>query len=298
MAFKGAVLACLVGNLFLALIAILLGLVALHTGLSTSFLSRQALGARASSIFSFILALSAVNWIAVNADTFSHMIQSTFSWWPVPVGLTAILVVALWAQSAIRGMKGLEFVSWLGVPCALVLTIASVIAVGMKVGYGNMPPPIMIVSALSSRLLMTAILSETLAPPSTATKGRLGLFSAPPMGQFDPVTQRRVKNVKSALLLPAAEVLPSHAEGGAAGLAAQLAGLADKLEKKQKNERLTASLREDAERLRSGAEVGGMSDAFEAAAKSLEENKWSGIVESDEGFYIILRKPLDMAVSK
>ena len=138
MAFKDAVLACLVGNLFLALIAILLGLVALHTGLSTSFLSRKALGARASSIFSFILALSAVNWIAVNADTFSHMIQSTFSWWPVPVGLTAILVVALWAQSAIRGMKGLEFVSWLGVPCAIVLTIASVIAVGMKVGYGNM----------------------------------------------------------------------------------------------------------------------------------------------------------------
>jgi len=39
---------------------------------------------------------------------------------------------------------------------------------------------------------------------------------------------------------------------------------------------------------------GTMSDAFEAAAKSLEENKWSGIVESDEGFYIILRKPLDM----
>ena len=39
---------------------------------------------------------------------------------------------------------------------------------------------------------------------------------------------------------------------------------------------------------------GTMSDAFEAAAKSLQENKWSGIVESDEGFYIILRKPLDM----
>ena len=39
---------------------------------------------------------------------------------------------------------------------------------------------------------------------------------------------------------------------------------------------------------------GTMPDAFESAAKSLEENKWSGIVETDEGFYIILRKPLDM----
>jgi len=135
MAFPDAVLACLVGNLFLSVIAILLGVIAMHTGLSTAFLSRKALGARASSIFSVLLALSAVNWIAVNADTFAHMIKSTFAWWPIPVGLTAIIAVALWAQSAIRGMKGLEIVSWLGVPCAIVLTIACVIAVGMKVGY-------------------------------------------------------------------------------------------------------------------------------------------------------------------
>ncbi|MCI2055919.1 MAG: peptidylprolyl isomerase [Oscillibacter sp.] len=39
--------------------------------------------------------------------------------------------------------------------------------------------------------------------------------------------------------------------------------------------------------------VGTMSDAFETAAQTLEENKWSDVVESDEGFYIILRKPLD-----
>lgn len=135
--FKDAVLACLAGNVFLAVIAVLLGVIALHTGLSTAFLSRKALGSRASSIFSIILALSAVNWIAVNADTFSHMIKSTFPIWPIPVGITAILVVALWAQSAVRGMKGLEFISWLGVPAAMLLTIVSVIAVGTKVGYGN-----------------------------------------------------------------------------------------------------------------------------------------------------------------
>lgn len=84
------------------------------------------------------------------------------------------------------------------------------------------------------------------------------------MGAFDPATQRRVKNVKSALLLPAAEVLPSHAEGGAAGLARVLETLAVKLAKKQRSEALASSLQEDAERLRSGAEVGGM-DRYLAA---------------------------------
>ena len=84
------------------------------------------------------------------------------------------------------------------------------------------------------------------------------------MGTFDPGTQRRVKNVKSALVLPAAEVLPHAAPGGAAGLADALTALADKLAKKQKTERTVQTLREDAERLRSGAAVGG-ADRYLAA---------------------------------
>ena len=53
-----------------------------------------------------------------------------------------------------------------------------------------MPPPMMMVSALSSRLLMTAILSLTLAPPSTATKGRLGSSRALPMTDSSLATRK------------------------------------------------------------------------------------------------------------
>ena len=84
------------------------------------------------------------------------------------------------------------------------------------------------------------------------------------MGTFDPGTQRRVKNVKSALVLPAAEVLPHTAWGGLTGLADTLAAQAEKLAKKQKTERTVQTLREDAERLRSGAAVGG-ADRYLAA---------------------------------
>ena len=137
MPFKEAVAACAVGNLMLIIVATFLGIIACQTGLSTSVLSRKSLGARSSSILSFLLAISAVNWIAVNADTFSNLIVSNFGWWPIPVGITSIIVVALWAQSAIRGVKGLEIVSWLGVPCAIILTIACAIAIGSKAGYGT-----------------------------------------------------------------------------------------------------------------------------------------------------------------
>ena len=132
MSFMDAIWACFVANLFLGTVAVFLGVLAYRTGLSTSMLSRKAFGSRASSLFSILLALSAINWVGVNSDTFSKMIASTFPWWPIPTAITAVLVIAMWGQSAIRGYKGMEIVSWLGVPAAIVLTIASVIAVGMQ----------------------------------------------------------------------------------------------------------------------------------------------------------------------
>lgn len=33
--------------------------------------------------------------------------------------------------------------------------------------------------------------------------------------------------------------------------------------------------------------------AVEEAAGTLEENQWSGILEADDGFYLLLRRPLD-----
>ena len=82
------------------------------------------------------------------------------------------------------------------------------------------------------------------------------------MGAFDPGTQRRTVNLDSALVLPAAEVLPRQAEGGLEGLAAKLLALAAKLEKK--GAPAAARLREDGERLKSGSIPQGM-DRYLAA---------------------------------
>ncbi len=84
------------------------------------------------------------------------------------------------------------------------------------------------------------------------------------MGLFDPGSQRRVKNVKSALLLPAAEVLPHQANGGIAGLAASLEKEAEKLEKRDPSSPAASSLRADAARLRDGASLNG-ADRYLAA---------------------------------
>jgi len=127
--FGNAVLALIVGNAVLISIVIITGLLAYRTGLSTAFLSRRVFGKTGSSIFSILLALSSVTWISLNGDIFSRLIKTTFAWWPLSVPITAIIVILIWMQSAIRGYKGLQFISFLGVPAALIMSLVGVIAV-------------------------------------------------------------------------------------------------------------------------------------------------------------------------
>ncbi len=134
MTFSKAVTTLLVANAILIAIVLATGYMAFKNGLSTSFLSRRVFGKKGSTIFSLLLAFSSVTWISLNGDIFARLIKSTFTWWPLPVSITAILCIALWTQSAIRGYKGLEIISYLGVPAALVLSIVGVIAVGKSSG--------------------------------------------------------------------------------------------------------------------------------------------------------------------
>ena len=78
------------------------------------------------------------------------------------------------------------------------------------------------------------------------------------LGLFGPGTQRRTENVSAALLLPAAEVLPGLTPGGLTHLAEQIEKLAVKYAKKENGEKIAQTLRGDAERFRSGAEVNGL----------------------------------------
>ncbi|HPE15369.1 MAG TPA: transcription-repair coupling factor [Oscillospiraceae bacterium] len=71
------------------------------------------------------------------------------------------------------------------------------------------------------------------------------------LGRFAVDTQRRTENLKSAEILPAAEALPALAEGGAAGLAAALAALRRRAEKRGLDA-LTKTLAEDIGRLEAG----------------------------------------------
>ena len=90
-------------------------------------------------------------------------------------------------------------------------------------------------------------------PPGMEQPVRVEFFGdeVDAMGVFDPSTQRRTENIESCRLLPAAEVLPHMAPGGAAGLAGKVAKLAAKALREGKKE-LAATLEQDGEALANG----------------------------------------------
>ncbi|MEA4933784.1 MAG: transcription-repair coupling factor [Lawsonibacter sp.] len=71
------------------------------------------------------------------------------------------------------------------------------------------------------------------------------------MGGFDPVTQRRIQNIDTTLLLPAAEALPQMTGGGLTGLSAKLEMLAAKATREGLKE-LATTLEQDREAVAQG----------------------------------------------
>ncbi len=114
-----SLLALLVGNTILALIAISQGLLAQKTGYSVSYLTRFCFGKTGAKLISFLLAVSFIGWagvgIGLTAETIRLMID-------LPFPLISIVCTVLFALTALWGFKGMAKVSAVGIPIVLFIT--------------------------------------------------------------------------------------------------------------------------------------------------------------------------------
>lgn len=137
MTFFDAMVALVVGDAFLIFVAVSTGIISFESGWSTSFLSRMVFGKKGSTIFSLLLVASSINWIGINGNTFARIVTANFPGIPIPEALLGAAIIMVWSISAMRGYKGLEIVSWIGVPIALILAIVCFVLVGVQNGgYG------------------------------------------------------------------------------------------------------------------------------------------------------------------
>lgn len=124
--FGQAVLACIVGNLILMVIGIFMGIIGFESGWSTAFLVRKLFGKHASLLISGLIVLLSIYWVGMNGDSFARMIVTAFPRWPLPIAVTAVILVALWAVTAAFGWRGLTMTSLILTPLTVILAVSGV----------------------------------------------------------------------------------------------------------------------------------------------------------------------------
>lgn len=129
MPFWQAVAACLIGDVALTVIGTGMGILAAKTGWSTAFLAQRILGKYAAGVFALLLLICTVLWVGVNGSLFSTMLIAVFPDLWLPVSVTALLVIALWAVSAAGGWKGVDTASKIVVPALFVLLLYTMLRI-------------------------------------------------------------------------------------------------------------------------------------------------------------------------
>lgn len=127
--------AVLLGNLFLVLVASLIGLIGFRTGLSTFMISRIIFGKFGSVITSLLLGILAMGFIGVLLRQFGMGITKlipSIPLWAAILGFTACVTL-----TAIYGFKGLTAISLIAAPALWILvTLALVLTIKQSGGIG------------------------------------------------------------------------------------------------------------------------------------------------------------------
>ncbi|WP_221565919.1 cytosine permease [Alkalihalobacillus sp. TS-13] len=128
LSFGKSILATFVGTFVLAVLSALCGIVGAKTGLSTSLVSRFALGRYGSYAVSVIIAIALFGWFGVQLDLFGsslrYILLEVFSV-DVPAKALVILGGILMTTTAVIGYKAIEKLSFLAVPLLGLLLVAS-----------------------------------------------------------------------------------------------------------------------------------------------------------------------------
>ncbi|MEG1847419.1 MAG: cytosine permease [Lachnospiraceae bacterium] len=132
--FWQAIAACFLGDIVLIMIGTGMGIISSKTGWSTAFLAQKIIGKEVSVIFSILIIVCSVFWIGINGNLFTNMLISVFPSWPVPVAITSMMIIVIWAFTATYGWNGLEIASRIVVPCSLILLSYAMIQLFYKMG--------------------------------------------------------------------------------------------------------------------------------------------------------------------
>lgn len=130
--FKMILLAVLLGNVFLSVIAILVSLIASRTGLTFALMTRYSFGEKGSRIASMFVPVVNIGWYTIQAATYGHFIAQAFQLGDVAELLCMAVSAVVMGIFAMKGIKAISILGYIAIPAIVFLSLAtSIRAAGM-----------------------------------------------------------------------------------------------------------------------------------------------------------------------
>jgi cytosine permease len=130
--FGSAVGAIVVGNVILAVIASLIGLIGYRTGLTSYRIARNVFGSAGSVLVSIVLGVLAMGFIGVLMDAFGNALTALVSgvnWTTVVILFTVAVTI-----TALFGFRGLSAISRIAAPALVLLALLGLWRIGTSEG--------------------------------------------------------------------------------------------------------------------------------------------------------------------
>ncbi|MGN0405682.1 MAG: cytosine permease [Bariatricus sp.] len=130
--FREIILATLIGNLFLSLIAVAVAVIASKTGLTFALMTRYSFGETGSRIASFFVPVVNLGWYTIQAATYGHFIAQVFRINGPGELICMAASAVLMGIFTFKGIRAIAILGYIAIPAIIFLSMAtSIRAVGI-----------------------------------------------------------------------------------------------------------------------------------------------------------------------
>lgn len=136
LSFRGIILATVIGNIFLSIIAVSISMIACKTGLTFALMTKYSFGETGSRIASFFVPIVNVGWYTIQAATYGHFIAMVFHLGPTGELICMAVSAIIMGFFTFKGIKMIAILGYIAIPAIIFLSLATSIRAVNTVGAG------------------------------------------------------------------------------------------------------------------------------------------------------------------
>lgn len=119
---RDIIVATIIGNVFLSVIAMLISYIASKTGLTFALLTRYSFGQRGTRLASLFVPIVNIGWYTIQSAAYGHFIAQVFNWGPMGESICMFVSAIIMGIFAISGIRAITILGYVAIPAIVYLS--------------------------------------------------------------------------------------------------------------------------------------------------------------------------------